>query len=225
MQALSELVEAAAAEIDAASDLAALDAVRVSYLGKKGKLTERLKSLSQLPAEDRPAAGQEINQAKQEVMGRINARRETLESAALEERLAKDAVDVTLPGRGYEIGGRHPVTRAMSRIETIFRNAGFGVRSGPEIEDDFHNFTALNIPETDAYPHVPPGRGPRRRPRHQFRKPESNLAPVRRGLFRAQGRVTLPPVLFSVYGTVRRSRRAVGRRKVARDPWLRNGAS
>jgi phenylalanyl-tRNA synthetase alpha chain len=123
MQALSELVEAAAAEIDAASDLAALDAVRVSYLGKKGKLTERLKSLSQLPAEDRPAAGQEINQAKQEVMGRINARRETLESAALEERLAKDAVDVTLPGRGYEIGGRH------------------------EIEDDFHNFTALNIPE------------------------------------------------------------------------------
>jgi hypothetical protein len=94
MQALSELVEAAATEIDAASDLAALDAVRVSYLGKKGKLTERLKSLSQLPAEDRPAAGQEINQAKQEVMGRINARRETLESAALEERLAKDAVDV-----------------------------------------------------------------------------------------------------------------------------------
>jgi phenylalanyl-tRNA synthetase alpha chain len=147
MQALSELVEAAATEIDAASDLAALDAVRVSYLGKKGKLTERLKSLSQLPAEDRPAAGQEINQAKQEVMGRINARRETLESAALEERLAKDAVDVTLPGRGYEIGGRHPVSRAMSRIETIFRNAGFGVRSGPEIEDDFHNFTALNIPE------------------------------------------------------------------------------
>jgi phenylalanyl-tRNA synthetase alpha chain len=151
MQALSELVEAAATEIDAASDLAALDAVRVSYLGKKGKLTERLKSLSQLPAEDRPAAGQEINQAKQEVMGRINARRETLESAALEERLAKDAVDVTLPGRGYEIGGRHPVSRAMSRIETIFRNAGFGVRSGPEIEDDFHNFTALNIPETYTY--------------------------------------------------------------------------
>jgi phenylalanyl-tRNA synthetase alpha chain len=158
MQALSELVEAAAAEIDAASDLAALDAVRVSYLGKKGKLTERLKSLSQLPAEDRPAAGQEINQAKQEVMGRINARRETLESAALEERLAKDAVDVTLPGRGYEIGGRHPVTRAMSRIETIFRNAGFGVRSGPEIEDDFHNFTALNIPESAPIRIIAPGR-------------------------------------------------------------------
>ena len=147
MQALSELVEAAASEIDAASDLAALDAVRVAYLGKKGQLTARLKSLSQLPAEERPAAGQEINRAKQEVMGRINARREALESAALEERLAKDAVDVTLPGRGYAIGGRHPVSRAMSRIETIFRNAGFGVRSGPEIEDDFHNFTALNIPE------------------------------------------------------------------------------
>jgi phenylalanyl-tRNA synthetase alpha chain len=147
MQALSELVEAAASEIDAASDLAALDAVRVSYLGKKGQLTARLKSLSQLPAEERPAAGQEINRAKQDVMGRINARREALESVALEERLAKDAVDVTLPGRGYSIGGRHPVSRAMSRIESIFRNAGFGVRSGPEIEDDFHNFTALNIPE------------------------------------------------------------------------------
>ena len=147
MQALSELVDTAASEIDAAADLAALDAVRVSYLGKKGELTARLKSLSQLPSEDRPAAGQAINRAKQDVMGRINARREALESAALEERLAKDAIDVTLPGRGYSIGGRHPVSRAMSRIEGIFRNAGFGVRSGPEIEDDFHNFTALNIPE------------------------------------------------------------------------------
>jgi phenylalanyl-tRNA synthetase alpha chain len=146
MQALNELVEAAASEIEAAGDLAALDAVRVSYLGKKGELTARLKSLSQLPADERPAAGQEINKAKQEVQGRINARRETLESAALEEKLATDAVDVTLPGRGYYVGGRHPVSRSMARIESIFRNAGFGVRSGPEIEDDFHNFTALNFP-------------------------------------------------------------------------------
>jgi len=146
MRALSELVEAAGTAIDAADDLAALDAVRVSYLGKKGVLTVRLKSLSQLPAEERPAAGQAINRAKQDVIGRINARRAALESAALEQRLTQDSVDVTLPGRGYGVGGRHPVSRAMSRVVRIFTNAGFGVRSGPEIEDDFHNFTALNIP-------------------------------------------------------------------------------
>jgi len=147
MQALSELVQTAAADIDAAADLAALDAVRVTYLGKKGQLTARLKSLSDLPADERPAAGQEINKAKQELQRRINARREALDVAALEAKLASDAVDVSLPGRGTSIGGRHPVSRAMARIDKIFRNAGFGIRSGPEIEDDFHNFTALNFPE------------------------------------------------------------------------------
>lgn len=147
MQALSELISTAASEIDAADDLAALDAVRVSYLGKKGALTARLKSLSELAVDERPAAGQEINRAKQDVRDRINARRDELEAAALESKLAADAVDVSLPGRGVSIGGRHPVQRAMARIEKIFRNAGFGVRSGPEIEDDFHNFTALNMPE------------------------------------------------------------------------------
>ncbi|NNF41209.1 MAG: phenylalanine--tRNA ligase subunit alpha [Woeseiaceae bacterium] len=147
MTALDELVAAAIAEIDAAPDLAALDAVRVVYLGKKGQLTARLKALSELPAADRPAAGQEINKAKQALQGHIFARRELLEAAALDAKLAADAVDVTLPGRGFGIGGHHPVTRAMSRIEKIFRQAGFGVRSGPEIEDDFHNFTALNIPD------------------------------------------------------------------------------
>jgi phenylalanyl-tRNA synthetase alpha chain len=147
MGSLNELIQAAVAQIDAAEDLAALDAVRVAYLGKKGELTARLKSLSELPAEERPAAGQEINKAKQELHGRLNARKEALEAAALEARLAGDAVDVTLPGRGTSLGGRHPVSRAMLRIEKIFRNAGFGVRTGPEIEDDFHNFTALNFPE------------------------------------------------------------------------------
>ncbi len=147
MQALSELVQLAGSEIDSAADLNALDAVRVSYLGKKGALTVRLKGLSQLPEDERPAAGQEINRAKQEIQRRISAKRDTLESAALARRLVDDAVDVTLPGRGYGLGGRHPVSRAMSRIEKIFRNAGFGIRTGPEIEDDFHNFTSLNIPE------------------------------------------------------------------------------
>lgn len=147
MQSLSELLDQAASAIDAAADLAALDAVRVAYLGKKGELTTRLKSLSQLPAAERPAAGQAINKAKQDVQARLNGRREELESAELANKLAADAVDVTLPGRGHSIGGYHPVSRARLRIEKIFRHAGFGVRSGPEIEDDFHNFTALNIPE------------------------------------------------------------------------------
>jgi phenylalanyl-tRNA synthetase alpha chain len=147
MTSLSDLVNKAASEIDAAADLAALDAVRVAYLGKKGEITAQLKTLGQLPADERSAAGQEINKAKQAVQQALTTRREALESAALEARLAADAVDVTLPGRGMSVGGYHPVTRAMLRIERIFRHAGFGVRSGPEIEDDFHNFTALNIPD------------------------------------------------------------------------------
>ena len=147
MQALNKLVANAAAEIDATGDLASLDTVRVRYLGKKGELTERLKALSQLPTKDRPAAGQDINSAKQDLQQRINARRDALESEALERKLAEDAIDVSLPGRGQQIGGRHPVSRAMQRIEKIFRDAGFEIRTGPEIEDDFHNFTALNIPD------------------------------------------------------------------------------
>jgi len=103
--------------------------------------------LGQLPADQRASVGQEINLAKQAVQARLNERREVLENDALEARLTGDAVDVSLPGRGLSIGGRHPVSRAQSRIEKIFTNAGFGVRSGPEIEDEFHNFTALNIPE------------------------------------------------------------------------------
>jgi len=147
MQSLSELVEQAESEIKGASDLAALDSVRVSYLGKKGELTARLKGLSALSAEERPVAGQEINQAKKSLQESLNTRREALQSAALAEKLRADAIDVSLPGRGMGRGGRHPVSRAAARIEKIFCNAGFGVRTGPEIEDDFHNFTALNIPE------------------------------------------------------------------------------
>ena len=147
MQSLSELQDAAEAEITGASDLAALDAVRVRYLGKKGELTARLKSLSELPAAERPAAGQEINHCKKTLQQALNARREALQEDALADKLRADAVDVSLPGRGLGIGGRHPVSRASVRIEKIFRDAGFGIRTGPEIEDDYHNFTALNIPE------------------------------------------------------------------------------
>lgn len=147
MQSLSELIEQAEAEISGASDLGALDVVRVRYLGKKGQLTERLKGLSALSAEARPAAGQEINAAKKSVQEILNARRDAMQRDALAEKLRADAIDVSLPGRGGGHGGRHPVSKASVRIEKIFRNAGFGVRTGPEIEDDFHNFTALNIPE------------------------------------------------------------------------------
>jgi phenylalanyl-tRNA synthetase alpha chain len=147
MQALSELVAQAIARIESAPDLAALDAVRVEYLGKKGELTGRLKNLSNLPAAERPAAGQEINTAKKALLDSINSRRDSLQSEALANKLAADAIDVSLPGRGLGRGGRHPVSRAAIRIEKIFRDAGFGVRTGPEIEDDFHNFTALNIPD------------------------------------------------------------------------------
>lgn len=147
MHDLSELISRASAEIAEAADLAALDAARVTYLGKKGELTALMKTLGQLSAEERPAAGQAINEAKQAVHAQIEARRNELQQAALAKKLAADAIDVTLDGRGLSRGSRHPVSRAMARIERIFRDAGFGVRSGPEIEDDFHNFTALNIPD------------------------------------------------------------------------------
>src|SRR5690606_19144579 len=147
MQGLDELVAQATSDIESADDLPALDAVRVAWLGKKGVLTERLKALGSLPPAERPAAGQAINGAKRTIQERWEARRRALEQAELEAKLAADSVDVTLPGRGLGAAGRHPVTRAMARIERIFRDAGFGVRTGPDIEDDYHNFTALNIPE------------------------------------------------------------------------------
>jgi len=147
MQALHELVQRAKSEIETAASLQALDAVRVTWLGKKGILTQRLKQLSSLPQDQRPAAGQQINKVKSEIQAELEARRQHLEEEVLTQKLSQDRVDVTLPGRGMSLGGRHPVTRAMARIERIFRDAGFGVRTGPEIEDDYHNFTALNIPE------------------------------------------------------------------------------
>jgi phenylalanyl-tRNA synthetase alpha chain len=143
---LDRIVKDAEAAIAAAASLQDLDQARVRYLGKKGALTEQLKSLGRLPAEERPAAGQRINQAKQAVQEAIEARRERLERSALDERLAAEAVDVTLPGRGQETGSLHPVTRTLERIERMFASIGFEIAEGPEVEDDFHNFEALNIP-------------------------------------------------------------------------------
>jgi len=146
MHELSSVVQQALDEVAACGDLAALDEARVRWLGKKGALTEQLKSLGALPAAERPAAGQRINEAKVRLQDTIEARRALLESAEVERKLAAGRIDVTAPGRGEERGGLHPVTKARLRIESLFRRAGFEVASGPEIEDDFHNFEALNIP-------------------------------------------------------------------------------
>lgn len=144
---LDEILQQATDAIENASDPAALDAVRVEYLGKKGKITDLLKSLGQLPPEERKAAGQSINQAKQQVQGVLNQRREFLQNAELEKALAAEKIDITLPGRKLQAGNLHPVTRTIERIESFFGQLGFEVKTGPEIEDDFHNFDALNIPE------------------------------------------------------------------------------
>ncbi|MBJ7220661.1 MULTISPECIES: phenylalanine--tRNA ligase subunit alpha [unclassified Brenneria] len=146
MPHLAELVAKARTAIEEAGDISALDNVRVEYLGKKGHLTLQMTTLRELPAEERPAAGAVINQAKQEVQDTLNARKQALEAAELNARLAEETIDVSLPGRTSENGGLHPVTRTIDRIETFFGELGFSVATGPEIEDDYHNFDALNIP-------------------------------------------------------------------------------
>ncbi len=146
MSHLAELVANAAAAINRASDVAALDNVRVEYLGKKGHLTLQMTTLRDLPPEERPAAGAVINAAKEQVQQALNARKAELESAALNARLAAETIDISLPGRRIENGGLHPVTRTIDRIESFFGELGFTVATGPEIEDDYHNFDALNIP-------------------------------------------------------------------------------
>ena len=146
MADLTVIIRQALDEVAGCGDLAALEDARVRWLGKKGALTEQLKALGALDAAERPAAGARINEAKERVQAALDARREELRRADIEARLSAGRIDVTLPGRGEETGGLHPVTKTRLRIETLFRRAGFDVASGPEIEDDFHNFGALNIP-------------------------------------------------------------------------------
>ena len=146
MQSLEDIKAEAAAAIDAAADIASLEELRVSYLGKKGALTGLLKGLGQLSAEERPKAGAEINAVKQVLNEQLNSRRDALQSEALSAQLATEAIDVTLPGRRAEAGALHPITRTIQRMETFFASMGFDVVEGPEIEDDYHNFEALNIP-------------------------------------------------------------------------------
>jgi phenylalanyl-tRNA synthetase alpha chain len=144
---IAELLGQAESAVHAADDLAALDAVRVQFLGKKGVFTAKLRDLGKLPAAEIPAAGKAINDAKTALSAAIDARRETLEARRLAAQLAADALDVTLPGRGAAPGLLHPVTRTLRRMTRILGHAGFDVHTGPHVEDDFHNFTALNIPD------------------------------------------------------------------------------
>ncbi len=148
MEDISALLDEGRSAVADSESLAALDEVRVQYLGKKGILTQQLKQLGSLPADERPQAGQAINRAKQSLQEAIEARKAALRDLELDAKIASQSVDVTLPGRGIQPGGLHPVTRTMDRMEEIFRRAGFAVYSGPEIEDEFHNFEALNIPES-----------------------------------------------------------------------------
>jgi phenylalanyl-tRNA synthetase alpha chain len=147
MEHVQALLDRASAEVKAAEDLAALDAVRVRYLGKKGELTTILRQLGALSPEERRVAGQAINAAKEALQSDLETRRSLLENQALEATLAAGRLDVTLPGRGQRPGSVHPVTRSLQRIETILSAAGFAVHEGPEVEDEFHNFSALNIPD------------------------------------------------------------------------------
>ncbi len=147
MSSLDELEQQALQAVADAGNTATLDDVRVRYLGKKGLLTLQLKQLGALPAAERPAAGQEINRVKQQVQQAIEMRAGVLQAAVLNEQLSSETIDVALPGRGHTHGGLHPVTQTLRRIEQLFRPLGFTVEEGPEIEDDYHNFGALNIPD------------------------------------------------------------------------------
>ncbi len=148
MQDVDILVSQATQQIEQTSQLAQLEQLRVDYLGKKGSITSLMKQLGKLSKEERPKAGQIINQAKQAVQSLLNAQKEQLQNKHLEEQLLAEKIDVTLPSKGKGIGGLHPVTRTLQRIEKLFSEMGFQVKTGPEIEDDYHNFEALNIPES-----------------------------------------------------------------------------
>jgi phenylalanyl-tRNA synthetase alpha chain len=148
--ASQSLLEDALEQVATAENERTLDDVRVRFLGKKGALTAQLKSLGQLPADQRREAGQQINRAKQALEEAIGQRAETLSRERLDQQLAAETIDVTLPGRDLEPGGGHPVSRALDRLLDIFQRLGFEVATGPEVEDDYHNFEALNFP-----PHHP----------------------------------------------------------------------
>ncbi|WP_127168986.1 phenylalanine--tRNA ligase subunit alpha [Xanthomonas sp. BRIP62415] len=150
MSEIQSLTESALADVAAAQTPDQLEALRVALLGKSGSITAQLKQLGTLPADQRKAAGEAINLARDALTAALSERKHSLENAALDARLAGERIDVTLPGRRSERGGLHPVTRTLERIVEIFARLGYELSDGPEIEDDWHNFEALNFP-----PHHP----------------------------------------------------------------------
>lgn len=146
MENLDELVVNALATIASTDDVTSLEQLRIQYLGKKGDLTQVMKSLGNLAPEERPKVGALINEAKEKVQTALNAKKTLLEQEALNKKLAAEQIDVTLPGRGQVTGSVHPITKTLERIESFFTNIGYTVEEGPEVEDDYHNFEALNIP-------------------------------------------------------------------------------
>ena len=147
MEKLEFIVQEALKLFAGVDDAAQLEQVKARYLGKSGVLTDLLKSLGKLPAGERPAMGARINSAKEQIESALAAQREKIRSRRLENQLAQEALDITLPGRGSGRGGLHPVTRTLERVEELFHSLGFEVADGPEIETDYYNFTALNQPE------------------------------------------------------------------------------
>ncbi len=147
MSDLEDILSTALSAVANTGDSPALDDVRVKYLGKKGELTGLLKGLGKLSPEERPAAGAEINSAKEALQEAISARKADLDNAAIDAQLASETIDVSLPGRNADIGALHPVTQVLRRMEDFFIGVGYEVVEGPEIEDDYHNFEALNLPE------------------------------------------------------------------------------
>lgn len=145
-QELQQLVDKIGDDVAVTQDIGSLEKLRVEYLGKKGILTEQLKRIGSLPAEQRPGFGLAVNDAKRQVAQLIESQRDVLAERAISTQLATDRIDVTLPGRGNRVGGLHPLSRTLNRLVDIFRRMGFAVADGPEVEDDFHNFEALNIP-------------------------------------------------------------------------------
>ena len=147
MSDLSSLETTAIDEIQSTDDMEKLESLRVEYLGKKGVLTEQLKALGKLPKEERPSAGQEINKVKVRIQEAIEGRKSHLQEAGIIQQLNNETLDITLPGRGQSSGGLHPITLTLNRIQNYFKQFGFVIEEGPEIEDEFHNFEALNIPD------------------------------------------------------------------------------
>ncbi len=145
-QQLARLLAEAEAAAANATDVNGIEDLRVRYLGKKGLLTEQLKQVGTLAPEDRPRVGKWVNETKDKLTERLSVRKAELEAKAQDTKLARERIDVTLPGRAAAIGGLHPITRTLDRLEQIFVGMGFAVADGPEVEDDYHNFEALNIP-------------------------------------------------------------------------------